>query len=250
MSYQKYLNSKITPVSAGIQSALDQSPMPPDAFIPVERASELNQAGYAEIESGFCLNADGSITVAALTDMPNVTSAMWHWWFGWHGDSDDKYKLWHPPAHISAEWKDKAVGRQAYINRTSHVVEYIGEPKASAAIQFKHPSVLGLPEFDPETSDSVFIVARLGAPAPAVDIGWLVHQVRKTATGSEMRSRFWLGGDHFAGRNFLGRLLAPVGRRFQPIGEEQAAALLTHCAEEMSHLATFLPELYADLSES
>ena len=246
MTFQNYLNPTIEPVSADILAAADQSPFSPDQFISIKQARELETPGYVQVENGYCLNSDGSVSVVALTDMPGVTPAMWHWWFGWHGDSDEKYKLWHPLAHISAEWADKEIGRLAYINRTSIVVEYIGKPKTAAAIQFKSPTVLGLPEFDPETSDAVYIVARLGAPRPAIDVGWLIHQVRKTATGSEMRSRFWLGGDHFAGRNRFGNLLVPLARRFQKIGAEQAEALLFHCAEEMNHLANFLPQLYAD----
>jgi hypothetical protein len=26
------------------------------------------------------------------------------WWFGWHSDEPQRYKLWHPRAHVHAQW--------------------------------------------------------------------------------------------------------------------------------------------------
>ena len=72
------------------------------------------QAGYADVECGYTLEADGSARLAILTPMPQVTPLMWHWWFGWHGDQDNKYKLWHPPAHVSTVWADDVVGKVTY----------------------------------------------------------------------------------------------------------------------------------------
>jgi len=246
MNFQKYLNPEIAPISDDIQLVLNQSPKETSSFIPFEAALELEKNGYFEVETSYCINQDGSVYVAVLTDMPNVTPEMWHWWFGWHGDSSEKYKLWHPESHISSEWKDKEVGKIAYIDRVSHVVEYVGASKDALAIQFKKPSSIGLPDFDPQTSDVVYIVARIGLAEAPINIGWLVHQVRKTNTGSEMRSRFWLGGAYLGGRNGLGNLLIPIIRRVRKISKQQASDLLIHCHEEMSHLAKFLPDLYGE----
>ena len=217
MNFQEYLNPTIEPISAEKQAALDQSPLSSDAFIPFESVSELVNSGYFEVENGYCLNSDGSASIAVLTDMPNVTPAMWHWWFGWHGDSDDKYKLWHPQAHVSVQWKDKVVGQVAYMDRVSHVCEYIGSKEEKDAIQFKNPATIGLSLFELQNSDAVYIVARIGMITIPVDLGWLVHQVRKTPTGSEMRSRFWIGGAHFDGRNVVGNLIAVLLHRIRKI---------------------------------
>jgi len=76
-----------------------------------------------------------------------------------------------------------------------------------------------------------------------IDVGYLAHHVRRTAGGSEMRSRFWIGGPYAAGRNSaLGTVIAQAARFMRP----SARALLVHCAEEMRHLARFLPALYAE----
>ncbi|MEM7335852.1 MAG: hypothetical protein AAF490_27490 [Chloroflexota bacterium] len=248
-TFQSFINPNVETISDKIATAIEKSPFDPAQFLQIEEAAELAKPGYTAVESGYAKQADGSYTISVLTDMPSVTPAMWHWWFGWHGDSSEKYKLWHPPAHVSAVWEDGRVGEFAYIGRNSHIQEYIGPTKESASIQFKNPTFVGLPEFDPETSDAVYIVARIGLRPIPIDFGWLVHQVRKTATGSEMRSRFWMGGAHIGGRNGFSQLLAPIARRVRKIPEAQVIDLTTHCAEEMAHLATFLPDIYAAFGE-
>jgi hypothetical protein len=65
-----------------------------------------------------------------------------------------------------------------------------------------------------------------------------------------MRSRFWMGGRHVGGRNLLGSLAAPIAKLVQRLGEGDARALLVHCAEEMPHLASFLPALHAEFAGS
>lgn len=248
-TFQRYLNPNVASISDEIASAISKSPFDSSLFLQIENAAELAKPSYMEVENGYALHADGSYTVSVLTDMPGVTPAMWHWWFGWHGDSSEKYKLWHPHAHISAAWEDGKIGEIAYIGRNSHIQEYIGATKESASIQFKNPTLLGLPEFDPGTSNAVYIVARIGLRPIPIDFGWLIHQVRQTENGSEMRSRFWLGGRHIAGRNRLSKLMVPLVRRVRKIPESQVVDLATHCGEEMAHLATILPDLYAEFSE-
>ena len=249
-NFKAYLNPDVEPISKKVAEAIRESPFDPTLFSPIEDSADLAKSGYVEVENGYSQHPDGSYTVHVLTDMPGVSPTMWHWWFGWHGDSSDKYKLWHPQAHLSAAWEDGNLGEVAYINRNSHIQEYIGSTKEAASIQFKSPTLLGLPEFEPNAS-AVYIVARIGLLKPIpIDFGWLIHQVRRTEHGSEMRSRFWLGGRHIAGRNRLSRLLVPLVRRVRKIPEEQAVDLATHCGEEMAHLATFLPALYAAFGEA
>jgi hypothetical protein len=62
-----------------------------------------------------------------------------------------------------------------------------------------------------------------------------------------MRSRFWIGGRYAAGRgSAVGTVLAHVARLVMHPSEADARALLVHCAEEMQHLASFLPALFAE----
>ncbi len=168
--------------------------------------------------------------------MPGVTPGMWAWWFGWHGSDARRYKLWHPRAHVSAQWSDGG-GDGRYVGRTSVVHEYLGSAYTKAAIQFVEPSVLGL---DPAAGE-VAICARLGSADLPVDVGWLIHHVRPTPDGSEMRSRFWMGGRHVAvrrGNRLADRAVRPIAARQLPDPRD----LMVHCAQEMSHLAGFLAE--------
>ncbi len=248
MNLETYLNPTIQPIPDAVVEARQKGAQDPKRFLTFERATELMNPGYHEVENGYCLKEDGSAYVAALTDMPQVTPAMWHWWFGWHGDDNLKYKLWHPHAHISAQWRDNIVGRQEYIDRVSLVEEYIGPSLEKLAIQFKRPSSIGLPDFGDDSTEALYVVAVVGVPNAPIDFSRLIHQVRTTPTGSEMRSRFWLGGEYITprGDQFFGKLAAPTMRRVRKIPEQFASDLLTHCAEEMTHLSTFLPKLYAE----
>jgi DAPG hydrolase PhiG domain len=173
---------------------------------------------------------------------------MWEWWFGWHGCDSRRYKLWHPRAHVSAAWQDgdddRRHGSARYVGRTSLISEYIGSSMLRAAIQFVTPATVGLPAADDST---VGICARLGSSDVPVDAGWFVHHIRATADGSEMRSRFWLGGPYTAVRGAPGlanRVIRPVASKILGASADSARNLMVHCAQEMNHLAGLLPALY------
>ncbi len=157
-----------------------------------------------------------------------------------------------PAAHLYAEWGDGdgrgcRRGRERYVGRTSFVDEYLGSTLARAAIRFVPPSELGLDETtlaDPRRQTA--ICARVGSSDRPVDLGWLLHQVRRTDDGAEMRSRFWLGGRHTAARSgnpVVQRALPPIANRIVRPSAQSAADLLVHCAQEMAHLAARLPDL-------
>ena len=99
----------------------------------------------------------------------------------------------------------------------------------------------------PDSDDAVAICARLGSSDAPVDAGWFIHHIRSTPNGAEMRSRFWMGGPHIAVRNAPGvasQAVRPIASRVLGTSEATARNLLVHCAQEMNHLAGFLPELY------
>jgi hypothetical protein len=205
-----------------------------------------------EMENGFGLCRDGSMVVAVSTEMPDVTPAMWDWWFGWHSDDSRRYRLWHPRAHMFAAWADPDTDtaglndRQRYVGRTSFVDEYLGADRNELAIRFLPPADLGFDESALMTN--TVIAARGGFSGVPLDAGYLVHHVRCVPGGAQMRSRFWLGGGHVSAR---GQRIADPALRLVALTalrrtEDQARALLVHCAHEMSHLAAFLPDLYAE----
>jgi hypothetical protein len=246
--FSKYYDPEIKSLSSDISDALRISPIDKQYFIPFEKAIQLNLPGYFEVENGYCLNDDSSAHISVLTKMPGVSPQMWHWWFGWHCDDTKKYKLWHPKAHLSSKWKDEKKGELSYVNRISLITEYIGKKKESIAIQFKNPTQIQLPEFTQNSKSDLFIVARIGLKNIPINIGWLIHQVRPTSEGAEMRSRFWLGGPYISiGTNIIFKnALERIIRSVRKIPESMARNLLIHCSEEMNHLAHFLPDLYSD----
>jgi hypothetical protein len=180
--------------------------------------------------------------------MRGVEPAMWAWWFAWHGHESARYKLWHPQAHVSVAWADRAGYNGKYIGRTSQVNEYIGGQLLSLSIRFVPPAELGFDESQLAAAGEVVICARAIQPrlTGEIQVGTFCHHLTPTPHGAVMRSRFWLGGEYvrpFGAKkaNFVVRTIAS----FMPRTNEDAQALLVHAAEEMQHLGKFLPQLYA-----
>ncbi len=254
--YAKYMKPHVDPPQAHVPEAIARGPVA-QALIPTRSGlgADMHTAGYSPVETGYGRLRNGEIWVACLTDMPRVTPEMWDWWFGWHSKESARYKLWHPDAHAYAGLRyDRAdtpglTDQQRYRGNTSYVDEVIGGHLDQLAISFTDPRRFGV---DPAKFDGTAICGTVGTALVPVNVGVLCHQVRRTATGSEMRSRFYL---NVAGTRSLDTssiacaikrgVSLPQGVTFDL---RFGAALLRHCGEEMNHLAQFLPELYAEFS--
>ena len=246
--YALFFRPAMAPLPAHVREALLTGGVAHELLPPVARAAQMQNAGYWSVETGYTLAPDGSARVFVLTEMPGVTPAMWDWWFAWHGSHAQRYKLWHPRAHVHVAWADGRSDLDHYVGRLSRVVEYVGPSRLNLTIRFVAPSSLGFDEPLLAARGETAICARGAIAGTPMETGWLVHHVRPVAGGSEMRSRFWLGGENVRPRALPGRLGTLVGRaasRLAPIPAAQAADLLVHCAQEMNHLAAILPELHA-----
>ena len=250
--YARFPNPRLAPLPDHIRAALHRGPVPEPLLPRLEAASENLFGAAPVLEDGFTLTTGGAIHVTARTDLPGVTPAMIDWWFGWHNDSPERYKLWHPQAHVHAAWLEPppagSRGRARYVGHTSIVDEYIGSNLIRAAIRFVNPKTLGFTDTSLDNQKQATIVcARTGLGDFPIDVGYLAHHFRRTATGSEMRSRFWIGGRYAAGRGgAIGAALARAGRLVMRPTEADARALFVHCAEEMQHLASFLPGIFGE----
>lgn len=199
----------------------------------------------ARVEDGYTTSA----TTAQLmlrTHLPAVTPAMIDWWFAWHSDEPLRYKLWHPAAHVHACWGRRPPDARSCVGGVSIVDEYLGDTLGRFSIAFLDPRSLGFDEAD--LRDATVIAARVGLADAPIEAGHLLHHVQRERDGSTMRSFFWLGGEH-AGARGAGTLGDALVRAASPLvrpTREDARALLLHCAEEMSHLATFLPALHRE----
>jgi hypothetical protein len=195
---------------------------------------------------------DGRVLVLCTTDLPGVTPAMIDWWFGWHLPETERYKLWHPLAHLKAVVKEDrshlADDRARYVGNVSYVDEYIGKTLTRLAIEFHSPASFGVTGLDARGATA--ICARTADRVLASEGGRLVHLILPTSSGAQMRSAFWLGEI----RNrlpivgpLLTRLVNRRAIRERVITDRFALDLFQHCSEEMNHLAKFLPRLHAAL---
>ena len=242
-----FYRPQMAPLAAPVLSALAQGPRPEELLPPAAAAPHLQEDGYWPVETGWSQSRLGGARVFCLTPMPGVTPAMWEWWFAWHGSSAARYRLWHPQAHVDARWADGLGETGGYVGRTSLVTEYLGDKVSRFAIRFIAPQELGLDPALLARRGEVAICARAGVQAMGMEGGAMIHQLRPTADGCEMRSRFWLGGAELRITREPGPLGRAIGRGLGALAGpslSNAPALLAHCAEEMSHLAAILPDLY------
>jgi hypothetical protein len=174
------------------------------------------------------------------------------WWFGWHMTATARYQLWHPLAHTWTQPKENrehlSNDRARYIGNVSYVNEYIGTSHKCFAIAFYSAEQFGFNNLD--VMGATAICARTSDRMLRSEGGALVHLILPTATGCEMRSGFWLGDINpqwpVIGTLFKPMLNLPRIRRIA-VTDRMALDLLRHCAEEMNHLARFLPTLYEDI---
>lgn len=253
--YARFWNPRMKALPLHAFEAICQGPVAPPMLPDLASSSSWLDAGYREVENGFTQLADGAVHVAVLTEMPNVTPDMIDWWFGWHSAEPQRYKLWHPQAHVHARWRQPdppgPTGRARYVGRTSLVDEYVGNTLSHVAIRFVLPTSLGFDEPRLAEGEATTVCARIGFVDQPIEIGFLAHQVRRVAGGSEMRSRFWLGGQNGGLRTSarLGDLASRVVRQFKRPDLSLGQELLAHCSKEMTHLASFLPELYTEMRD-
>ncbi len=245
--YARFWNPVMADISADAHRAVANSPLA-EALLP-SKDDAIGSIIDAEVQNGFTVTSAGAIHVNLVTEMPGVTPAMIDWWFGWHSDSPERYKLWHPLAHVHAQWAKQpphgSIGRARYVGFTSQVDEYLGSAMIRGAIQFRRPEEIGLIDATVAGGvDATAICARVGLVDVPVDLGYLAHHVAAVPGGSVMRSRFWLGKPYLAARTTPVRAVLPIAKRLIGLTELDARALLVHCSQEMTHLAAFLPALH------
>lgn len=253
--YARHWNPRLSPLPADVCQALSHGPVAAPLLPPLEEAAEVFERSSERLEFGYAAAKSGGLRIALCTQMPRVVPGMIDWWFGWHSDEPQRYKLWHPLAHVHAAWKSPppsgSQGRARYVGQTSFVDEYVGSELGSYAIRFLPPAEVGLDErrlADPQQATAV--CARIGFVQLPFDFGYLIHYLDRTSEGCRMRSRFWVGGEHAQARGGgpVGAAAVQVAKRLMKPSLEVGRALLVHCSQEMSHLATFLPDLHAELA--
>jgi len=174
---------------------------------------------------------------------------------GWHYMEAQRYKLWHPEAHLANGTPEMQGDNPDLSNRqkyqTTHFVhEFMGNDASEFSITFSPPETYFQSKTDLYSDEvTALVCGRIATRRPDITIGHVFHQIRQVDGGAEMRSRFWLGKPELAGRGkrdlrnrflrskWLMKMLTPRGF---------ARDVLVHCGMEMNHLSSFLPDLYAD----
>ncbi|KAH7178133.1 hypothetical protein DER46DRAFT_569780 [Fusarium sp. MPI-SDFR-AT-0072] len=237
--FVKYWKPAVKQISDEVQKGITESPHSSKlVFEPQEAPHYLTQPGYLQLENGWALSEDNKLMIAIRTDMGNVTGDMYDWWFGWHLVDPQRYKLWHPLAHQYAyrmpnaiDWSNKSLPER-YIGSYSWIDEFIGNFATKLTVNFVDPESLGFNTSAYESQGIETIVTAhitSGHTTNVTGNSYLMHQIRRKDDGQrELRSRFFL--DVFA--------------------DTQGHDLSVHCAVEMSHLATFLPQLFAEFKDT
>ncbi|MDQ3737174.1 MAG: hypothetical protein M3318_07030 [Actinomycetota bacterium] len=269
--YAKYFKPDTLPVQDHVREALLAGMAPTEWGYDLDDAARmLERPGYHKMETGWTRMENGTTVISVLTRMAGVTADMWDWWMSWHSVETARYKLWYPDAHQFAALADDRSAdrsltyRQRYRENVSFVDEYIGGTLSRLAIRFVDPARLGFTEKPGYT-----VIAGLGtSPLAPVSTGWVVHQVRPTDDGCEMRSRFWIRpgelldlpassmADRPGARLLTNKAVRPLAKPLLPrvaprlLPASFGYDLLFHCASEMNHLASFLPDLYAEFKDT
>jgi hypothetical protein len=253
--YAKYWNLDMQPLPLHVRDAVLHGPEAAELGFEINDADRLVEPGYLSLENGTTRLASGEIFVAVLTKMPGVTGAMFEWWMGWHYMEDQRYKLWHPRAHMANGTKemkgdDPNLSDCEKYMTTHYVTEYVGNAKQEITITFTEPGdVFSDPSSFENKGITATVYGTVALQRAPITIGRLIHQIREVEGGSEMRSRFWLGRPEFKGvrpESFLGRLIRSDFLVKKMTDGDIGKDMLVHCALEMNHLASFLPDLYAD----
>ncbi|KAK1992602.1 hypothetical protein LX36DRAFT_715245 [Colletotrichum falcatum] len=237
--FAKYWQPAEEAISEEAAKGITESPFASRlVYKPHEAPQYFTQPGYLGLENGWAVDDDGMLMISIRTDMNNVTGDMYDWWFGWHLVDSQRYKLWHPLAHQYAyrvpntvDFSNKTLPER-YIGTYSWIDEYLGNNATKLTINFVDPTSVGFntSAFDSQGIETI-VTARInnGHTTNVTGNSYLMHQIRRKDDGTrELRSRFF----------------------FDVYTDNMAHDLAVHCAVEMSHLATFLPELHAEFKDT
>ena len=187
-----YLGRQLAAVDPATTGAIDGGPQDPALAVPLSRIDRLVDPQALDLETGWCRLPDGTGYVAVRTEMPGVSPEMVDWWFDWHPRRPERYRVWHPQAHISNSLDPpEQAGEKPFWGAVHHAVEDIGEGPIHARIEFLPPVEFGF--------------SAVAAAGPAVGtilcatVGdrWVRHSLMahvflKDGDGLVLRSHFWL----------------------------------------------------------
>ncbi len=238
----QFLEWNIAPTPAETVDRIMQGGFDPAGAMPPWEMNRLFDSGYLPGEFGWWTLPDGGVMLANLTPMPGVRPEMFDWWFAWHGLDPMRYKIWDKDDHYYCLTQNPEVSlnaslsmKERYWNTAHEIREALlpGQEPVGVRLNFVPPEQVG---FDPERLKE-FDGTIVCTPGPAI----MVHFLRPTAEGCELRTRFWMGYTVADGK--------PVRIPDFPANEMAAKAMLIHNVKEFTHLAKLLPVVYAQFKD-
>ncbi len=199
------------------------------------KESLQREAGYRKME-------DGSYLVSMYCPMPNITPEMIAWWFWWHPQENERYRVWFPGAHFSNGYPKKQSAYFAceacpeFQNNTQYPNEKIGDSKMPLRIDFVTPEEFGFSKAVMEENNIPMIVCgHVGAFRGLVWHTEMAHIFKQTDEGLFLISRFWMGKT----------LKNPLLRK-AILTDSLAKGMAEHCCIEYRNLFEILPILYKE----
>ena len=246
LSYYKYYERELAPISAEGLKRMEERPEDPSAILPFERRCEFISGADKEFcQNGYGVMEDGTGAICTRMFMPHVTPEMLEWWFPWHSvGSDLRYKIWDPEdhyfatAHPAGKVLDPSVPVSQKTWDVDHfIMEDVGFGPQYVRIHFVRPQDAGIDEQLIGTESCAGLVCGIGMNSGTT----MIHKWYPEEDGVIFQSRFWIGYG-YQEENVLGKCL-PDGAS---IPMEFCKKMFAHAQKEYSNLMSFLPEIYLE----
>ena len=202
--------------------------------------NDVLQDAALQKEVGYTKLPNGDWLVAMTCPMPDVTPEMLDWWFWWHAQKSERYRVWFPGEHfaISHAKKDNAYfaspSLPPFQANTHDPVEKIGKLVLPLRIDFLSPEDFGFSrDVMDENGVARIVCGHVGAMYGLVKHTEMAHILKKTDNGYVLISRFWLG--HTLKNPVIRKAMLPA---------DTAKGMAAHCCLEYRRLAQILPVLY------
>lgn len=235
MNIEKLMNKSLPEIPDEIKTALINNRITPTPF---DEKNDILKSEKLQKEVGYKKMNDGSYIVSMYCPMPGITPEMIKWWFWWHPQADERYKVWFPNKHLGIGYSKK---QKEYFNQklcpdfqpnTQYPLEKISKATLPLRIDFVTPEEFGFSERIMEENNIPLIVCgHVGVFKGLVMHTEMAHIFRQTENGLFMTSRFWLG-----------KTINPLLRKII-INESIAKSMAEHCCVEYRNLFEILPIL-------
>lgn len=204
-----------------------------------DKNSVLSDASL-QMETGCKKLPDGDFLVSMYCPMPGVTKEMVDWWFWWHPQKSERYKIWYPGEHFAVGYRKKdkeyftAKSLPPYKSNIQYPVEKIGKLILPLSIEFVSAEDFGFSkEAMKENNVATIVCGHVGAFGRMIQHTEMAHIFFEREDGLFMVSRFWLGK----------RLKNPLIRKVM-LNFGTAKGMAEHCCVEYRNFAERIPLLY------